>query len=129
MPTYEWRCPVCGARRTVVRAMADAGQPVECRVCAEAMRRVWQVPALIVRPHGYHLRPGEPGYWDVNRALEVGHVPAPDASSNLGAGAPTDEQLEAEEYAGVRLAQPDEDGMQKLAEVARASFSESGSRL
>src|SRR5690348_10384894 len=107
MPAYDYRCPTCGARRTVIKPMGEAGQPVACRVCEEAMRRVWSVPSLIVRPHGYHLRPGEPGYWDIDRALEVGHVPTPDENSHLGAGAPTDEQVEAEEFAGVRLASPD----------------------
>jgi putative FmdB family regulatory protein len=129
MPTYEYRCPVCGARRAVVRPMGEAGQPVACRVCEEAMRRVWSVPALIVRPHGYHLHPGERGYWDIDRAAEVSRIPSPDERSDLGAGAPRDEDLEADEYAGVPFPQPSEDGMQKLHEVARATFSESGSRL
>lgn len=129
MPTYEWRCPVCGARRTVVRPMAEAGQPVACRVCDEAMRRVWSVPNAIIRPWGFHLRPGERGYGDFNRMLEMGHVPTPDARSNLGAGAPTDEQLEAEEFAGVQLPHPGDEGLQKIAEVARATFGDSGSRL
>jgi hypothetical protein len=127
MTPYEYRCPTCGPR-TVYKPMAEATRAEACD-CGLPLARVWSVPNMIMRPWGYHLKPDEPGYWDVNRALEVGHVPTPDANSNLGAGAPTDEQLEAEEYAGVRLAQPDEDGMQKLAEVARASFSESGSRL
>ena len=92
------------------------------------MRRVWTVPNTIVRPWGFHLRPGERGYNNFNRMLENGHVPTPDANSHLGAGAPSDAELEAEEYAGVPFV-VDEDGMQKVHEVARAAFSESGSRL
>lgn len=130
MPVYAYQCPTHGYRE-IRKPMAEAALKEFCPRCpdAVAMPRVWSVPSLIVRPHGYHLRPGEPGYWDINRTLEVGHVPMPDERSNLGAGAPTDDELWAEEYAGVELAQPSGDDLQKLAEVARATFSESGSRL
>jgi hypothetical protein len=146
MPTYQYKC-VAHGQMTVTKPMAEAGRKEYCPECVRlgslavggpvqepyksrmVMTRVWSVPSLIVRPHGYHLRPDEPGYWALDRMQEVGHVPTPDASSHLGAGAPSDEALEADEYAGVPFPQPSEDGMQKLHEVARATFSESGSRL
>lgn len=122
MPTFVYKCPRHGAFDRHQR-----GDASDCPTCGARAPRVWAVPNLIVRPHGFHLRPGEKGYWDIDRALEVGHVPAPDAHSHLGAGAPSDAALEADEYAGVAIPQPTEDGLQKLHEVFRATFSESGS--
>jgi hypothetical protein len=124
---YPYKCPTCGPQ-TVYKPMAEASR-VEVCGCGLPLTRVWSVPNMIMRPHGYHLKPDEPGYWNLNRMMEAGHVPTPDANSRLGAGAASDEQLEAEEYEGVAIPQPTEDGMQKLHEVARATFSESGSRL
>jgi hypothetical protein len=147
MPTYLYKCPkhgvmgiqkpmaeagvleYCGRCFTEAMDGPDPGDAYDFRGSKEPMRRVWSVPSLIVRPWGYHLRPDEPGYWNVNRAQEMGRIPEPDANSHLGAGAPSDEELEAEEYAGVAMAEPSPDQLQKLAEVARATFSESGSRL
>jgi hypothetical protein len=150
MPTYIFECARHG-RKEVARPMAQAGEPEFCWPClreevesgrhdpfadfplevirAKRMRRVWSVPSLIVRPHNFHLKPEEPGYWDIDRTMEVSRIPTPDERSNLGAGAPSDEELDADEYAGIPFPQPSEDGMQKLYEVARATFSESGSRL
>jgi hypothetical protein len=88
------------------------------------------MPSLIVRPWGWSLPPEHPDFWNVGRTAEVSRIPAPDANSHLGAGAPTDEALEADEYAGIPFPQPSEDGMQKLHEVARATLlGNSGSRL
>lgn len=129
MPTYLYACRAGHGRVEVTKPMAEAGRAEACPACGQPLARVWAVPSLIVRPWGYHLRPGEKDYWNVNRTAEVSRIPAPDAKSNLGAGAPTDAQLEAEEYAGVALPQPTEAGLQKLHEVARATFGDSGSRL
>ena len=128
MPLYDFKCPEHGTfeERKPIDGYLEASL---CPECGEWAWRVWSVPNLIMRPWGYHLRPDEPGYWALDRMMEVGHVPTPDANSHLGAGAPSDEELEADEYAGVPFQGPTEDGMQKLYEVARATFSESGSRL
>jgi hypothetical protein len=122
---YTYKCPRHGAFDHHQRGDASA-----CPACGESSRRVWLVPGLIVRPWGWSLRPGDRDYWNVGRTAEVSRIPAPDANSNLGAGAPSDEELEADEYAGVPFPQPSEDGMQKLHEVARATLlGNSGSRL
>ena len=127
MPTYEYSCKTHGVMR-LRKPMAEAGRAEVCE-CGLPLRRVWSVPNLITRPWGYHLDPHHPDYWKLDRMQEMGHVPTPDERSNLGAGAPTEAELDAEEYAGVRLPEPSPDEMQKLSEVARATFSESGSRL
>lgn len=119
----------CGRCFTEAMDGPDPGPDYDFRGSKEPMTRVWSVPNLINRPWGYHLRPDEPGYWNLDRMQEMGHVPTPDANSHLGAGAPSDEALEAEEYAGVQLPHPGDEGLQKIAEVARATFSDSGSRL
>lgn len=138
MPTYLYKCRRHGEVE-ITKPMERAGQEECCPrwitskddawVCGRPLTRVWSVPSLIVRPWGYHLDPHHPDYWNINRAQEVSTIPSPDAKSNLSAGAPSDEELEADEYRGVPFPQPSEDGMQKLHEVARATFSESGSRL
>jgi hypothetical protein len=41
--------------------MGDSAAP-EC--CAVPMIRLYHVSKPIARPKGYHLRPGDKGYWD-----------------------------------------------------------------
>lgn len=87
MPTYEYRCPTHGAL-LVEKPMGEAGRAEVCPVCRGAflrgevtaepppLRRVYAAQALIVRPSGWHLRPGERGYGDFRRELELGEVRA-----------------------------------------------------
>lgn len=140
MPKYDYQCPTCGVVREVIKPMAEASRDEYCTACflhagaavpkpvAVAdlgllpMRRLYRAPGLIIRPHGYHLKPGEPGYWEIGRALEVGHVPTPDANSRLGAGAPTVDQL-ADDTPDVEL---DDGAMRRLNEAVVATYGEPG---
>lgn len=128
MPTYDYRCAVCGAAREIRKPMVEAGRDEYCTPCSVAagvrvaLRRVYAAPGLIMRPHGYHLRPGERGYWDIGRALEVGHVPTPDANSRLGAGAPTVADL-PDDTPDIDL---DDAGLRRLNEAVVATYGEPG---
>lgn len=127
MPTYEYRCPTHG-HREIRKPAVEAGRDEYCVPCSEAahqlvpLRRVYGVPGLIIRPHGFHLRPGDRGYWDIDRALEVGHVPTPDAHSNLGAGAPQDDAPE-DDTPTIAL---DPQAERKLHEALTATYGEPG---
>lgn len=96
MPTYEYRCPAHGYVE-VEKPMARAGDREFCPRCASAclrstvadtpfpywvdrehpllpMVRVYSGQAHVVRPTGWHLRPGDRGYSDFRRELELGEV-------------------------------------------------------
>jgi putative FmdB family regulatory protein len=45
VPTYSFRCPVCGPF-DLVRPMAHASDPPTCPGCGGTGRRLWAVPAL-----------------------------------------------------------------------------------
>lgn len=67
MPTYSYRCPVCGPF-DLVRPMAQASEAASCPACGGGGTRVWGAPAL---------RALDPG---VRRALDAdarsAHEPA-----------------------------------------------------
>jgi putative FmdB family regulatory protein len=45
VPTYAYRCSVCGPFE-LVRPMAQAAAESECPECDRSARRVWEAPAL-----------------------------------------------------------------------------------
>jgi putative FmdB family regulatory protein len=45
LPTYGYQCGPCGGF-TLVRPMAQAGDPAECPDCGSGARRVFGLPAL-----------------------------------------------------------------------------------
>ncbi|GAY11372.1 FmdB family zinc ribbon protein [Pseudonocardia sp. N23] len=45
MPTYSYRCPVCGPF-DLVRRMAEVAGAADCPDCGRAGPRVWGAPAL-----------------------------------------------------------------------------------
>ena len=45
MPTYSFRCTVCGPF-DLVRRMAEAADAADCPACGRDGRRVWGAPAL-----------------------------------------------------------------------------------
>jgi putative FmdB family regulatory protein len=45
LPTYGYQCGPCGGF-TLVRPMAQAGDPVACPDCGSSARRVFGLPAL-----------------------------------------------------------------------------------
>jgi predicted nucleic acid-binding Zn ribbon protein len=75
---YEFRCDPCGPQVGTValaRPMEQAGLPAYCPVCDRPMRRLFGAPQIIMRPGGWHLRPGDKGWepnWD--RARELGEL-------------------------------------------------------
>lgn len=51
MPTYSYRCPVCGPFDRN-RPMAESGAPANCPDCSRSGRRVFGAPALRALPAG-----------------------------------------------------------------------------
>jgi len=49
---YDFECPKCGLMREVVRHHSEAGQPERCG-CSSLMNRVWSVPQVSIKSHGY----------------------------------------------------------------------------
>jgi putative FmdB family regulatory protein len=63
LPIYEYEC-VSGHRTEAYRPIARRDERPECPDChALARRALSRLQAPILRPLGYSLRPGEPGYW------------------------------------------------------------------
>lgn len=107
MPRYDYECPVHGVVE-VVKSMAEAGDPEWCDavvhvaeddpgvswVCGRELKRLYSAQGFIMRPTGYALRPGDKGYSDFSRALELGEVRDPDAKSRLSGGATVSSKLE-----------------------------------
>jgi putative FmdB family regulatory protein len=48
MPIYLYKCPVCSAKRDVVKKIAEIDDPVHCEKCTFAMNR--QIVAPMIRP-------------------------------------------------------------------------------
>lgn len=61
MIVYAFRCAVCGLAMDEARTFGDTAPPFHC---GQPARRVYQVSRPISRPKGYHLHPGDKGYWD-----------------------------------------------------------------
>lgn len=98
MPRYVYECKRHGLIE-VEKAMADAGREEFCTRCLfdwagdvsdggghyvedfrltfGPLRRVYTPLGFIMRPSGWHLRPGDRGYADFNRELELGEVRGP----------------------------------------------------
>jgi len=104
MPRYDYECQTCGRVREVVKPMAEAGREERCWDCMQfgtdleadfrPMKRLYSAQGFIMRPTGYALRPGDKGYSDFSRALELGEVRDPDAKSRLSGGATVSSKLE-----------------------------------
>lgn len=60
MPSYLHRCD-CGQEFTHFRPMAQSGDLVTC-ACGKQAKRVYTSNPIMIRPDGWNLRPGEPGY-------------------------------------------------------------------
>jgi putative FmdB family regulatory protein len=75
LPTYSYRCPVCGPR-DLLRPMAHAASVAACPTCEREMRRVYGAPAL------RHLNPA------VRSALDASarSADAPDVVSAVPTG-------------------------------------------
>lgn len=41
MPVYEYRCPECGVKISLVRKMSESKDPVECE-CGIQMKRIFE---------------------------------------------------------------------------------------
>jgi putative FmdB family regulatory protein len=66
VPYYDFACSGCDSVHEIKRSMADAGNPALCPVCAGTMTRIYDTEgvAVIPRPWGYSLKPGDPAYWN-----------------------------------------------------------------
>lgn len=114
MPAYDFHCTTHGTT-TVVRPMAEAGAPHHCPTCGARARRLYPPVPCIMRPSGYNRRPGEPGYSDFRRELELGEIKEPGPDSDLSAGwrEPDDPPLRIDPR------DLDPDKVQRVAELAR----------
>jgi putative FmdB family regulatory protein len=54
MPTYDYKCHACGARREVFLRLADLDKIVKCTKCPHAMSREVSAPAVLGDYPGYH---------------------------------------------------------------------------
>jgi hypothetical protein len=61
VPIYAFRCLRCGALIDEFRRFGETEPPEHC---GEPARRRFVLQKAINRPKGYHLRPGDKGYWD-----------------------------------------------------------------
>jgi len=50
--TYDFECSKCGLLREVVRPYKEAGRAEGCS-CGHPMDRVWSVPQVSIKSHGY----------------------------------------------------------------------------
>lgn len=66
MPYYDFACDGCGSVQELRRPMVQAGDPASCPECGAALRRLYDTlgTAVIMRPWGFSLKPGDPAYWD-----------------------------------------------------------------
>lgn len=98
MPTYVYKCKRHG-HREVTKPHSRAPEQEFCDSCAiEAQRaersgfhwvnppvpmeRVYTGFAMIMRPDGYSLQPGDRGYWNLDRQGELGQLRGPSATQN-----------------------------------------------
>jgi len=51
MPTYEYRCPECGARQEVVLPFSQATEMQICVNCGKHTRRVFSIPYPAAIPY------------------------------------------------------------------------------
>lgn len=131
MPRYDYRCDGCGATREVVKPMAQAGRAEFCRDCLIAafadgesapalrpMTRLFAGLGFIMRPSGYNLKPGDAGYADFDRAIELGEVREPDAAHTLSRGATVSSKLVREPM------KFEEDKLRGFHDAAKAYYNE-----
>ncbi len=76
MSRYDYTCPTHGLVE-VVKPMTQAGRQERCPAGAGVMTRVFTPAGFIMRPSGWHLRPGDSGYSNFQRELELGEVRTP----------------------------------------------------
>jgi putative FmdB family regulatory protein len=55
MPTYEYKCNVCGGTQEVQRAYGDTTEPI---CCQSTMSRVWSAPAVKFNGSGFYSTGG-----------------------------------------------------------------------
>lgn len=118
MARHDYRCADCGITREVVRGVTAEILPVPCPACGAAMRWVPKRLGFIMRPSGYHLKPGDEGYANFDRAFELGEVREPDPHHTLSRGATVSSKLENEPL------KFDEDKRKGFYDAARAVYNE-----
>lgn len=64
MPTYVFRCQQDHAVEAY-RPVDRRDDPLSCPVDGTPVTRIYAPPAVIVRPAGYSLHPGDRGYWNL----------------------------------------------------------------
>jgi putative FmdB family regulatory protein len=47
MPTYDYKCPVCGWRWELVRPMKDVNEPTYCHNCGNLAKLAFVSPPVI----------------------------------------------------------------------------------
>lgn len=121
MTTYLYRCAArCTARDRfdVEKSPDHAGRAESCPACGGAAIRIFAVGKQIMRPTGWHLRPGDAGYADFRRAGELGEVRNPDGKSRLSRGATVSSRLQNEPL------RYDEQALQNFYEAGRQVYSD-----
>ena len=56
MPTYEYKCNLCGGTQEVQRAYGDSTEPI---CCQSTMSRVWSAPAVKFTGTGFYSTGGQ----------------------------------------------------------------------
>lgn len=89
MPTYLYRCPTIHGFFDVTKPMVEAGRAEVCPDCRDQWERwggdvypyqgplairVYTPQRLIMRPSGYRLKPGDKGFDDFRREMELGEI-------------------------------------------------------
>lgn len=78
MVVYAFVCDRCSRREEAVREMGNTRPPHGCNPTGCRWRRDYRSERLskqIIRPDGYHLHPGEKGYWDFGAANKKNYRP------------------------------------------------------
>lgn len=58
---HDFRCLECN--HIFDKRVSSGTDAVECEECGGWAERIWlKAPGVIMRPDGYRIRPGEPGY-------------------------------------------------------------------
>lgn len=74
MPRYDFHCDHCGHDYDEYVPMSGITHKVQmCPKCQrqDGVRRVWtKAPTVIMRPDGWNLKPGEPGYSNLSPKVE-----------------------------------------------------------
>lgn len=53
MPTYDYRCFTCDARKTEVKAMSSTEPNPDCSKCKKPMQQIYSAPGLSFRGSGW----------------------------------------------------------------------------